>query len=352
MNYRTSINPDYLFMKAGAITDEGKAVVMRGENGQPTEPLPDHADIFVEIAAGSWQVNGPGRYDIYDEFTNLPDKKVIVLSGLRINPKERAMVKTLIEATTTSLLVDIKLECITNEGKTHESWHERTFTSKDQLKQHTFGFTVLVDQIEKINVMYRPYHRVEFKNVSIKPGRNTDVQIEVYTDQHSSEGRQGRSGSDTKVLQMLEAERDAIRTRMDDYQITIHHIEQEYGGMKVWEGRQKMSLQRATGLLKRLTEQEAKRMDLEVQLKKVSKELPPGSEKLAELRSELEQSRVYEKRLQEAIDKEDIETVKTGRKMLELVDLEDRLSRTKERYDSILHRIRQLQSRQNGSVGQ
>jgi beta-lactamase regulating signal transducer with metallopeptidase domain len=391
--YRSHVNLDYLAMSSGPVTREGQAVVMWGQNDQPREPLPTQADIVVDVAAGDWKVNEPARHSIYDEFTYTSDKKVIIVSGLRPNPQKRTIKKTLIEATTTSFFVNIKLECITKDGKSHDSWHEGTLTQEGQLIQHTFGFTVPIDRIEKINVMYRPYHRVEFKNVSIKRGRKTDVQIEVYTDQQSSEERPGLSDNGTKVLKALEAERDALRTRMDDYRRRIYQLEQEYGSMKVLEGRQKMILQRVVGLLDKLTEQEAKRMELEGQSRRAelnskineamlrleqelatlkqkytpthpkvvekaelldavktrSKRLTLDTGNLTDLRAELERVRKLEKRLEATIEKEDIDTVRVGRIMLEISDLEDRLSLAKERLGAIHNRIRNLKARQSSA---
>ena len=178
LSYRSKINLEHLFMKSGPITNKGQAVVFWGENNQLTEPLPYQADVQVDVAAGDWKVNKPGRSGVYPEFTNLPDRKVIILSGLRPNPKEGMVVKTLIEATTTSIDVDIQLECITAGGKSHTSWHERTLTQEGQLIQHTFGFAIPIQNIEKINVKHRKFYRVVFKNVSLQPGAKTDVQVE------------------------------------------------------------------------------------------------------------------------------------------------------------------------------
>ncbi|MHC4699979.1 MAG: hypothetical protein ACYTFQ_05335, partial [Planctomycetota bacterium] len=74
------------------------------------------------------------------------------------------------------------------------------------------------------------------------------------------------------------------------------------------------------------------------------------TEELSSLRSELEQTREFERRLKETIDKEDIETVRIGRIMAELQDLKDRLSRTEELYDAVLRRIEDKKVQQSSSA--
>ena len=68
-----------------------------------------------------------------------------------------------------------------------------------------------------------------------------------------------------------------------------------------------------------------------------------GSRKLAALRSELEHKKEYEKRLDETIAKQDVETVRVGRKQLEIMDLEDKLAFAKIRYDAVVARIQDLE---------
>ena len=68
-----------------------------------------------------------------------------------------------------------------------------------------------------------------------------------------------------------------------------------------------------------------------------------GQKKLVALRGELEQKREYEKLLQETIDKEDVETVRVGRKQLEITDWEDKLAIAKARHATVLARIQDLE---------
>ncbi len=68
-----------------------------------------------------------------------------------------------------------------------------------------------------------------------------------------------------------------------------------------------------------------------------------GGRSLAALRSELEQKKEYEKRLNETINEQDVETVRVGRKQLEIMDLEDKLEFAKTRYDTVAARIQDLE---------
>ncbi|MHC4753191.1 MAG: polysaccharide biosynthesis tyrosine autokinase, partial [Planctomycetota bacterium] len=67
-----------------------------------------------------------------------------------------------------------------------------------------------------------------------------------------------------------------------------------------------------------------------------------GSKQLIAVRSELEQTREYEKRLQETLSQEDTETIGLGRKQLEIQKRQDRLQLDKERHDIVLRRIQDL----------
>jgi len=179
ISYESQIDLDYLFFSSGPVTKQGQAVVFWGESQPLKTALPDRVEISVKVAAGDWTMEKPGQNDVYKEFTNLPNGKVIILSGLRPNPDKRVHTKTLIDATTTEFDVDIKLECMTRDGKHHKSWGEGALTSKDNLVLRTFGFRPAIENIEKIYVNYRDFSKVTFRNVSLRPDVKTDVQVEV-----------------------------------------------------------------------------------------------------------------------------------------------------------------------------
>ena len=68
-----------------------------------------------------------------------------------------------------------------------------------------------------------------------------------------------------------------------------------------------------------------------------------GNKQLVTVRSELEQTREYEKRLQEILSQQDTQTIGVGRKQLTIQELQDRLNSTKEAYDVVLKRIQDLE---------
>ncbi len=68
-----------------------------------------------------------------------------------------------------------------------------------------------------------------------------------------------------------------------------------------------------------------------------------GNKQLVTVRSELEQTREYEKRLQDILSQQDTQTIGVGRKQLTIQELQDRLNSTKEAYDVVLKRIQDLE---------
>jgi len=76
----------------------------------------------------------------------------------------------------------------------------------------------------------------------------------------------------------------------------------------------------------------------------VSEEVAKTSKgNLFNARTELEQTRAYEKRLQEVLTKEDTQTIELGRKQLAIQDMEYQLGLDKEMYDTVCRRIRELE---------
>jgi len=68
-----------------------------------------------------------------------------------------------------------------------------------------------------------------------------------------------------------------------------------------------------------------------------------GNKELVTVRSELEQTREYEKRLEDLLSQQDIKTIGVGRKQLTIQELQDRLDSTKEAYGIVLKRIQDLE---------
>jgi capsular exopolysaccharide synthesis family protein len=68
-----------------------------------------------------------------------------------------------------------------------------------------------------------------------------------------------------------------------------------------------------------------------------------GNKQLVSVRSQLDQTREYEKRLRETLSKEDTQTIGVGRKQLAIQELQADLDLAKERYDLVLKRIQDLE---------
>jgi hypothetical protein len=193
---------------------------------------------------------------------------------------------------------------------------------------------------------------------------------------------QKNSATKVEVLRILEKERSRIAAQISSTRQRINQLEQEYGSVKAMEARQEMMLQRVKNLLNKLTEQEAKRIGLETQIeaeyaknivqlereiatlkqslapthpelkekiavleamKARSKEHKGENDEVVGLRIELEGARAFENRLRAEIDDVDIETVRIGRKMAEVLKMRSQLERAEKMHDIVLSRIKELE---------
>lgn len=68
-----------------------------------------------------------------------------------------------------------------------------------------------------------------------------------------------------------------------------------------------------------------------------------GNKQLVAVRSQLDQTRAYEKGLRETLDKEDTQTITVGRQQLAIDELQADLDLTQDRYDLVLKRIQDLE---------
>lgn len=75
----------------------------------------------------------------------------------------------------------------------------------------------------------------------------------------------------------------------------------------------------------------------------VEKNTNAAKNKLANIKTELEQIQTYEQKFRELLEKEDNETITVGRTHIEIEDLEDELELSRETYISISRRIRDLE---------
>jgi prepilin-type processing-associated H-X9-DG protein len=184
VSYRASTLIGDLFGVPGPVTKEGQAMVYY-PNHPRTESLPEQIDIEIDVAVGEWKVNEQGRthwsispQPTYPDATILPDGGIIVLSGLRPNPREES-IKTLIEATTNPATLEVCLECTTAEGRRLNSQRNIDRFFNRQLQQYTSGFEVPIQEIQSIAVRYRLFHPVAFRNVSLCAGHETVVTVQT-----------------------------------------------------------------------------------------------------------------------------------------------------------------------------
>jgi beta-lactamase regulating signal transducer with metallopeptidase domain len=167
------------------IDPEGHAGVMYKEppNGSSPEPLPELADIEVEVAAGAWSTDEPiiwSRFGVvgprYQRTAQTPDGYDILLSGLRSNPIPG---ETLIDVTTNATNVDICPECTTADGRRLAGRCDLGPLFPDgHLQQRTFSLEPSIEEMRTIVIKQRPFRRIVFRNVSLRPGHKTDAGIE------------------------------------------------------------------------------------------------------------------------------------------------------------------------------
>ncbi|MFC1633206.1 GumC family protein [Planctomycetota bacterium] len=68
-----------------------------------------------------------------------------------------------------------------------------------------------------------------------------------------------------------------------------------------------------------------------------------GEKMLSDRRNELEQKKAFEQRLRDTLSKEDVDTINTGRKQLDIEDLQTELTSAQERYDMVQKSIQDLE---------
>ena len=247
---------DLIVGPGGPIGPDGQAVVYRGENERHTRSLRGHVDIEVDVAGGQWATYDDGlasmmggdldrsRLLLYPPVFILPGGAHIILSGLRPNPKTRGP-KTLIEATSTAVDMNIQLECTAADGSVHTSLSRHMGAFKP-LTQYTFGFPVPMQEIKRIALKYRPYYRVTFKNVSLRPGEKTEVQIQTTSASGAKdepgmpdgENAETRAVSGTRLMDLDKALRiyaddhddrfpDSMADAVDCYPINLPWLQQQ-----------------------------------------------------------------------------------------------------------------------------
>ncbi|MDB5336402.1 MAG: TonB domain/peptidase domain protein [Planctomycetaceae bacterium] len=96
-----------------------------------------------------------------------------------------------------SFQIDIDMKLIDIDGKSHEVRSRSGFAERPE---ESFGFDVPLDRVSRFEYRMRPYrHLVTFKNVSLEPGRFTNVEV------HTNTLRATTVIGQEKALQQIEA---------------------------------------------------------------------------------------------------------------------------------------------------
>jgi len=153
-----------------------------------TWPIPEHnlrgvllqaplgvkqVDISLGLASGDWKdaadcgVHGGGRH-----LAGLPEASVV------FHPPYRKAGKTCIDVTYGRKDFDLRLLAVDKTGQKHQNV-DRVGGIADKFVSFRFVFNLPIEQIESFILQRRPYQWVTFKNVSLKPGLETDVQVMV-----------------------------------------------------------------------------------------------------------------------------------------------------------------------------
>jgi beta-lactamase regulating signal transducer with metallopeptidase domain len=140
--------------------------------------------VSFPIAAGPWKTlgttNGTGQ-------VNTPVGKRKLMFSPAIGSRDKF---TLTVSDDLEQFDDYRLIAVDKQGIVHTA--SRQWFSQNNLRQNTFTFTSLDPAaVDRYEFQSRPFENIEFKNVSLKPGKNTDVKIETekpaVSDQRSIE---------------------------------------------------------------------------------------------------------------------------------------------------------------------
>jgi len=137
------------------------------------------ADVRIGIAGGPWKTlassTGDGIQAGSTRGTAVPGEEYAVAFA---GPIETAEQLVLTVSHTLATRKDYRIVLIDKAGATHKG--SRNSASAGEFTQTTASFHgVPLDQVKEFQFQTRPYEWVEFKNVSLKPGHKTDVEVSV-----------------------------------------------------------------------------------------------------------------------------------------------------------------------------
>jgi hypothetical protein len=116
-----------------------------------------------------------------------------------------------------------RVVAIDNEGQTHTPQGQSSLGSND-LDQITVEFDGMqLKDIKEFQFQIRPYERVTFKNISIRPGQKTDVKVEILPTQNDAakENSAAKAAATLEFRVVPEIEKDINEQTLKKYKETL-----------------------------------------------------------------------------------------------------------------------------------
>jgi capsular exopolysaccharide synthesis family protein len=231
---------------------------------------------------------------------------------------------------------DLKLTVLENERRVLADRLERHRKAVHDMSQE-YGTSALQDRqkimLDRVAAMQAELTRVETRKVIL------ETQIELF-----------RRKEDRNISgeQLLKVYYDFVNADLMVKALTenIAQLEQSLIVAKQTLAPANPEIHRKTELLETLKQRlEQRRKEVGRSFDEMLTEESAKSDKnkLKSINAELEQTIVYEKRLQEMLDKEDSRTIELGRKQLAIQDLQEQLNMTKELYETVQRRLQELE---------
>jgi hypothetical protein len=154
----------------------------KGEDGRPIEDLrvlgvgfrqaPGATTIHYGVATGKWESKAT-----YDRESFASEKAFSWPGGgIVVNPPQDANGVTELGVAFTPIESSYRLVAVARDGRVIEPF-SLSGVGVTGLASRTAKFSVPLRVIERFEFQTRPYEWVEFKNVSLRPGQQTDVQV-------------------------------------------------------------------------------------------------------------------------------------------------------------------------------
>jgi len=277
--------------------------------------------------------------------TIVPGSKteLIKISMKSANPQEAKIIVNsfidaymAVEVSDSSQGQEQKLRLLEDERKTLTEKLQSRHNAIRQLAQE-YGTTNLVSRqdmrLKRVTTLLGELTELEAKRISL------ETQVELL------------KKSKEQVIapdELLKMQSNYINSDPTVTELTskIIQLEQELIVAKQTLASTNPELQKKQAILDTFKERlEDKRRELAADFDRMSSSMADriGREKLEKVQAELAQTRAYEQRLREVLNKEDVEAIQIGRKQLEIEDLQFQLELDRHLYDTVCRRIQELE---------